>query len=270
MAVWRMAFRCGTNGFDLWPECRRIGMAVIQYDAVQDVDLSQYNRNDLPDEWAELAGPQKTSLARFAFDMNPRDVIYVQSGPVISGKGIVDSDYYFDENVFRVDGHPWQHQRRIKWLDVPEVQNPTNQNIITVKPLNDDDVSAIESQYAGDGTPTPRPATESDIEGLRYEYIALTSSRSRKLRNRAMDNAGGLCSVCDVDFGKLLDGRGVRVLQVHHKKMMKDRKGPSETKLDDLVVVCANCHLLIHLDPTKAISVPKLRRMLGRPARNAV
>ena len=110
-----MAFRCGTNGFDLWPECRRLGMAVIQYDAVQNLDLSEYDRENLPDEWADLAGPQKTSLGRFVFDLKPRDTIYVQSGPVISGKGVVESAYYYDANVFRVDGYPWQHQRRIKW-----------------------------------------------------------------------------------------------------------------------------------------------------------
>ena len=266
MTAWRMAFRCGTNGFDLWPECRRIGMAVIQYDAVQDIDLSLYNRDDLPEDWADLGGPQKTSLRRFVFEMKPKEVVYVQSGPVISGKGIVDSNYYFDENVFRVNGHPWQHQRRIEWLDVPEVENPTNQNILTVKPLAPEDVSAIESQYKSGDSPAPRSATESDIEGLRYEYIAMTSSRSRKLRDRAMEKANGVCVVCDTDFRTLLDGQGIRVLQVHHKKMMKDKQGPSETKINDLVVVCANCHLLIHLDPKKSLSVSKLRKMLDSGA----
>ena len=32
--------------------------------------------------------------------------------------------------------------------------------------------------------------------------------------------------------------------------------------VSDLVVVCANCHLLIHLDPKKALSVQRLRKRL--------
>jgi len=259
-----MAFRCGTNGFDLWPDCRRLGIGVIQYGEVQNVDLSVYSKHNLPSEWADLGRTQKTSLSRFDFDMKPRDIVYVKSGPTISGKGIVDGPYYFDAgNVFQVDGHPWQHQRKIRWLDVPEVSNPTDQNIVTVKPLNSSDVSAIERQYGKHDESLPRPATESDMEGLRYELVAMATQRSRKLRDAAMDKSKGICAVCDRDFSKLLDGRGIRVLQVHHKKMLRHRAGASETKITDLVVVCANCHLLIHLDTKKSISIQKLRTMLG-------
>jgi 5-methylcytosine-specific restriction endonuclease McrA len=238
-------------------------MGVIQYDAVQDLDLSQYSKRNLPTEWEGLGRTQKTSLARFVFEMKPRDVVYVKSGPIISGKGIVEGPYYFDSgNVFRVDGHPWQHQRKIRWLDVPEVSNPTNQNIVTVKPLSSSDAAAIERQYDKHDESVPRTATESDMEGLRYEVVAMATQRSRKLRDAAMKKTNGICAVCDRDFSKLLDGRGIRVLQVHHKKMLRNRRGPSETKLADLVVVCANCHLLIHLDPKKSIPISKLRRML--------
>jgi predicted HNH restriction endonuclease len=60
----------------------------------------------------------------------------------------------------------------------------------------------------------------------------------------------------------VLDGRGVRVLQVHHRKQLSAREAPSITKLGDLAVVCANCHLLLHLDPKNALKVEKLREML--------
>ena len=264
MASWRMAFRVGTDGIDLWPECRRLGIAIIQYDPLNNLDLSQYSLDNLPPSWRNLGRPQKTFMRRFVFEMKPKDTIYVQSGQRIVGKGRVCGHYRFDAaGVVEVEGVPWQHQRKITWLDVTEVSNPTDQHIATVKPLTNSDVSKIESQYHSNENDSSMSATESDLEGLRYEIVTTTTKRSNKLRERALRNAFGVCAVCDTDFSLVLDGRGVRVLQVHHKKMLSQRKLPKKTELSDLVVVCANCHLLLHLNSRKPLTVSKLRAMLG-------
>ncbi len=105
-------------------------------------------------------------------------------------------------------------------------------------------------------------ADEGDIEGTKTEVRRLTTKRSRRLRDLAFNAANNICSVCDRDYSKVLEGCGVRVLQVHHRKQLSAREGPSITKVSDLVIVCANCHLLIHLDPKKALSVQRLRKML--------
>jgi hypothetical protein len=105
-------------------------------------------------------------------------------------------------------------------------------------------------------------ADEGDIEGTKTEVLRLTTKRSRRLRDLAFRAANNICSVCDRDFSTVLDGRGVRELQVHHRKQLAARDAPSLTRFSDLVVVCANCHLLIHLDPKKALSVRTLRNML--------
>jgi len=54
----------------------------------------------------------------------------------------------------------------------------------------------------------------------------------------------------------------MRVLQVHHKKQLGWKSTPKLTKSSDLAVVCANCHMLIHMNPKKALSIDKLRVML--------
>lgn len=265
MTAWRMAFRAGTNGYDLWPDCRRLGVAIIQYGPFDDVDLSQFPLGEPHEKWSQLAGTQQTSLRRFVGEMKKGDIIYVKSGPKIVGKGIVDSPYIFDSaNRVVHDGEPWQHHRRVKWLrNIPEVDNPTNQNIVTVKPLSPTDVTAIENQYRNAGNATVRTATDSDIEGTRYEILMMTTKRSRRLRDKAFHNANGTCAVCDRDYSKLLDGRGIRVLQVHHKRMLSKSDAETKTTLNDLVVVCANCHLLLHLDPKKPLTVLQLRSMLA-------
>lgn len=264
MAAWRMAFRAGTNGYDLWPECRRLGIAIIEYPPFHDLDLGQYPLGEPRDAWQQLAGPQRTSLRRFVGEMSRSDTIYVKSGPKIVGKGIVQSDYVFDSrNRVVHEGIPWQHQRRVDWLEgIPEVDNPTNQNIVTVKRLLAADVRAIEKQYGHETRNAKRTATDSDIEAMRYELITMTTKRSRKLRDKAFRHANGVCAVCERDYSRLLDGRGVRVLQVHHKRMLSKSEAETRTTLNDLVVVCANCHLLLHLDPKKPLTVKQLQTLL--------
>jgi predicted HNH restriction endonuclease len=125
------------------------------------------------------------------------------------------------------------------------------------------DVNAIERQYSSKAKQDSRYATDSDIEGIRYEIITMTASRSKRLRDKAFQSAKGICAVCERDFTKVLSGRGIRVLQVHHKRMLSKTESETQTRLDDLVVVCANCHLLLHLDLKKTLTVPQLKRMLA-------
>lgn len=121
----------------------------------------------------------------------------------------------------------------------------------------------IKKRFAGNWELLPTaPAEESDIEGLKTEVRVLKTKRSRKLRYTAFEAANGICCVCDRDFSKILNGRGIRVLQVHHRDQLSAREVPSVTKQSDLAVVCANCHLLLHLDSEKALSVNELREML--------
>ena len=265
MTAWRMAFRVGKNGYDLWPECRDRGLAIIQYDPMNDIDLSLQHVDELKDQWDMLQGTQRTSLKRFVYDMKPGDAIYVKCGPEIVCKGEIKSDYVFNsKNPVTHDGVAWQHQRKVSWVrGLPEVENPTNQNIVTVKPLMAADVSAIERQYSSKSKQAARYATDSDIEGIRYEIITMTASRSRRLRDKAFQRANGICAVCERDFTKLLSGKGIRVLQVHHKRMLSKTESETQTRLEDLVVVCANCHLLLHLDLKKPLTVPQLKRMLA-------
>jgi hypothetical protein len=113
------------------------------------------------------------------------------------------------------------------------------------------------------GDPAPMHfAEEADIEGTKTEVIRIISQRSRRLRDLAFHTAQGICSVCRRDFSKILDGRGVRVLQVHHRQQLAARDVPAVTKISDLAVVCANCHLLLHFDPERALSIEELQEML--------
>jgi 5-methylcytosine-specific restriction protein A len=109
-----------------------------------------------------------------------------------------------------------------------------------------------------------KPLTQTDraVEGI------LTESRSRSrnagLRLSALQRAGGVCEGCDVNFTKKHGGLGRHCLVVHHKKQLKDTDQPVETKLSDLAVVCANCHMMIHSNRDRALTLAHLRKSLKR------
>jgi predicted HNH restriction endonuclease len=98
-------------------------------------------------------------------------------------------------------------------------------------------------------------ADGSALEGIKTEEKVLRRYRSQHLRNLALEKAAGNCSACRRDFKAILDGAGCRVLQVHHIKQLAASDEARITRLRDLAVVCANCHLLIHANPKRALSV---------------
>ncbi|MEO9322267.1 HNH endonuclease [Nocardioides sp. C4-1] len=87
-----------------------------------------------------------------------------------------------------------------------------------------------------------------EAEGERA--VATCRRRSSANRVQALDAARGLCGGCQSNFRDLLGALGDRVLDVHHLVPLSHRpEGVLTTGLDDLIVLCAVCHRLLHTDP---------------------
>lgn len=93
-------------------------------------------------------------------------------------------------------------------------------------------------------------------EGERTRRLTIHRSRERSLRDAKIRQAiaksprGRLrCEVprCGFDFEAVYGSRGRGAAEVHHLTPLASIDGVVETTLDDLVVVCANCHRMIHL-----------------------
>lgn len=122
MKFWRMSFRVGNHGHEMWPDCLKLGVAAITYHPLTTTDLSKYPQLEPKKLWKELEPTQKASLRRLAYEMTPGDVIYVKQGPQIVDKGVVTGRYRFDSQ-FRLadpDGVPWAHQVQVDWSRVFE------------------------------------------------------------------------------------------------------------------------------------------------------
>lgn len=73
--------------------------------------------------------------------------------------------------------------------------------------------------------------------------------RDQKLAQAKKLSGGALkCEVprCGFNFESVYGTTGRGYAQVHHLKPLSDRSAPAMTSLDDLAIVCANCHAIIH------------------------
>jgi hypothetical protein len=152
MTTWRMSFRVGNHGYEMWPQCLRLGVAAITYDPLIETDLTKYPKGEPKDLWERLEPTQKASLRRVGYEMKAGDVIYVKQGPKIIDKGIVKGPgkgnaYYFDSG-FRLrepSGTPWAHQVAVDWsTDFPEIRMLLGGEQVTVKELSPDEVTKVE------------------------------------------------------------------------------------------------------------------------------
>jgi 5-methylcytosine-specific restriction protein A len=92
------------------------------------------------------------------------------------------------------------------------------------------------------------------VEGEMRMAVCRHRARERWLRDAKIAQAkaahdGRLpCEVpgCGFDFFEVYGEIGRDYAQVHHLGPLGDRTRPSQTRLSDLAVVCANCHSMIH------------------------
>lgn len=71
------------------------------------------------------------------------------------------------------------------------------------------------------------------------------------------------CEVCTFDFARTYGSLGKGFIECHHTKPLSEYESAALTKLDDLAVVCANCHRMLHKQPGM-LTVGELRGTLDR------
>ena len=107
-------------------------------------------------------------------------------------------------------------------------------------------------------------------EGRLVEHRHFRSSRNAALRRNALSLAGGKCAGCARDFSKYLDDLGQRVLEVHHKQPLAFNKFAKVTYLSNLVVLCSNCHTLVHANGKRPMAVKTLYAKIALWEKNAL
>lgn len=100
MNYWRMAFRIGSRGYEMWPDCLNRGIAAIGYydkDGNPVVeDCSKLTEDEYDEIWRRkrpISIQARNSLKNVAYKMEDGDIIYVKKGPYIVGKGEITKEY---------------------------------------------------------------------------------------------------------------------------------------------------------------------------------
>jgi 5-methylcytosine-specific restriction protein A len=85
------------------------------------------------------------------------------------------------------------------------------------------------------------------------------------LRKRsALEKLGRLsCEACEFDFATVYGPRGYGFIEAHHTKPVHAMKDGEVTRLDDLALLCSNCHRMVH-STRPWLSLEELRRLVGR------
>lgn len=100
-------------------------------------------------------------------------------------------------------------------------------------------------------------------EGKRRFVLHRSLERSRQLVKDAKayhsKKHGGRmeCEVCTVDFEREYGERGKGFIEAHHRIPIARARKNSKPKVEDLAMVCGNCHRMLHRPPW--VSVEQLR-----------
>ncbi len=127
------------------------------------------------------------------------------------------------------------------------------------------DQSAFESGSALDeGTELNVSADEGFIKVVIHKARERDSSIVRAKKLAAWHTLRRLaCEVCDFDFAKYYGQHGEKYIECHHRMPLRDvtdQKG-QRTRLEDLALVCSNCHRMLHRGVWP--SIDKLRSLIA-------
>ena len=117
------------EGAAIWDDCYDNGIIAIGWEEIG--DLSQYrSKNDMKEAMQEKIDRSRTfkndahATWQFANEMKPGDVVFAKKGKsLIIGRGVVESDYYFDQNR-----QVYNSVRNVKWTNrgtwkIPDVSH---------------------------------------------------------------------------------------------------------------------------------------------------
>jgi 5-methylcytosine-specific restriction protein A len=95
------------------------------------------------------------------------------------------------------------------------------------------------------------PSVVEAEEGAILTRLHLVRERNSRLvdqkKSSVLASSGKLaCEVCGFDFSEAFGPVGNGIIDCHHKVALSELPSGRTTKLDDLAVLCSNCHRMIH------------------------
>ena len=100
-------------------------------------------------------------------------------------------------------------------------------------------------------------------EGQKKQIFTTLYERNPKLRKQAVQIHGTTCMACGFNFKDVYGERGTNYIEVHHVQPLSQINEESEIDPStDLVVLCANCHRMIHRKKNEILSLEDLKTLI--------
>ena len=88
---------------------------------------------------------------------------------------------------------------------------------------------------------------EGQILTRTHRYRERNTKLVARKKQRVLQEKGTLsCEVCGFDFSSAYGERGDGFIECHHTKPVSELRDGETTKINELALVCANCHRMIH------------------------
>ena len=108
--------------------------------------------------------------------------------------------------------------------------------------------------------------TDSATEGRRRLVLHLQRERNQNVvRNKKKQAASLDCEVCGFSFNQVYGSAASDYCEVHHLRPLSEVEDTTQTRIEDLAILCANCHRVIHL-AYPPYTLDELRSMIAKTA----
>ena len=78
---------------------------------------------------------------------------------------------------------------------------------------------------------------------IRERNYMLIANAKKKFKEK---NGSLFCEICGFDFYEKYGELGKDFIEAHHIKPVSEMKENESTKIEDIIMVCSNCHSMIH------------------------
>jgi hypothetical protein len=115
-----------------------------------------------------------------------------------------------------------------------------------------------------------REFTEGAVAYRRHKVRERSSAlRAEKIAEFRANYGKLCCEICNLEPRENYPEEfAASVLEIHHSKPLSDAKSPRPTTLDELLVLCANCHRAIHSSTDLEENTKKLMKKFGQKYSN--
>ena len=127
--------------------------------------------------------------------------------------------------------------------------------------------ASIRAGSTTDAAETAEDGEDEALEGRILTRVHRSRERNQKLvakrKEARRKECGGalICEACGFDFVVKYGERGDGFAECHHKIPLAE-SGSTKTRLDDLAILCANCHRMVHVRKPM-LSVDELRDLIN-------